>query len=425
MGSVYKRQRSRFWWVSFKDVHGRFRDVSAETEDRAKAERFLRDLERRVRAEIEAGVTEQTGPMTLSRYADRWIAERKARGVASARDDEARFRDYVRRALGEMVLADIRPRHVRELIRGLEVLKDAEGKAKLAPRTIRHVYGVLRVLMNDAVADELLDSSPCVLRARRNELPKKRDKHPRWRVTAVYTVEEVERLLSDPRIPAVRRALYALLFLTGMRISELVARRWRDLDTTARPLWKLHVHSAYVLKQGVEKPHTKTGVEREVPVHATLAKVLGEWKLKGWAEWTGRAGPSANDLIIPGPKKYRTSRARPGEFLSSTVSLEWLQTDCELLGFPRRRQHDTRRTFVSIGRGHGASKDLLTWVSHGAEGSQVDDYTTFPWEDLCEEVAKVRVSLREGKVLTLASNAGGHGGLSCTVPAPTGNERNQ
>jgi len=49
--------------------------------------------------------------------------------------------------------------------------------------------------------------------------------------------------------------------------------------------------------------------------------------------------------------------------------------------------------------GDGARKDVLRWVTHGATGDIVDLYTTLPWAALCVEVQKLRIELREGRVL--------------------------
>jgi hypothetical protein len=74
----------------------------------------------------------------------------------------------------------------------------------------------------------------------RGVLPKKVDKDPTWRVTAIYTREEIEKLISDRRIAEDRRVLHALKALGGLRHGEAAGRR--------------------------------------VPVHPTLARVLSEWK---------------------------------------------------------------------------------------------------------------------------------------------------
>src|SRR5204862_5005201 len=52
--------------------------------------------------------------------------------------------------------------------------------------------------------------------------------------------------------------------------------------------------------------------------------------------------------------------------------------DLERVGLRARRQHDSRRTFISIARADGARPDILRWVTHGPTGDIVDDYTTLP-----------------------------------------------
>ncbi len=92
--------------------------------------------------------------------------------------------------------------------------------------------------------------------------------------------------------------------------------------------------------------------------------------------------------------------------------------DLDKLGLRRRRQYDSRRTFISLARGDGARKDVLCWVTHGPEGDVFDDYTTLPWPTLCAAVACLRIELREGRVLPFAkaANSGGVDGELVTVP---------
>jgi hypothetical protein len=128
-------------------------------------------------------------------------------------------------------------------------------------------------------------------------------------------------------------------------------------------------------------------------VHSTLAKILAEWKLGGWQVMSGRAaGP--DDLIIP---------SRRGVHRSRHHSLELFRQDLDRLGLRRRRQHDLRRTFISLARTDGARKDVLERVTHGNRGDIVDMYTELPWALLCEEVARLRVTVRECRVIELAT----------------------
>jgi integrase len=372
--------------------------------------RFQRALDLQFRAQRESGLAEK-GPPTVARYFEDWIAKRRERGIASADDDEARVRKHALKVLGPLRLEEVRPQHLRDLVRDLQRTKK-DGK-QLAPRTVLHVYGVLRVMFSDAVTEELIRATPCVLKQRRGELPKKLDKDSTWRSTAVYQRSEVESLISDPRIPLRRRTLYALEFLAGMRVNEITPRRWRQYEPDLKPLGKLTVATGYNLKKKLEKGTTKTGHTREVPIHPVLARVLADWKLSGWERQYGRA-PTPDDLIIP------RMAGGGSKHLSSTSALKRLHEDCDLLGIRRRRQHDARRTFISLALADGAHRDLLKWVTHGPEGDIVGAYTTLPWSTLCVEVLKVRVELREGALVSLS---GTDAGLLRLATSETNNEK--
>lgn len=80
---------------------------------------------------------------------------------------------------------------------------------------MRHVYGALHTMFERALAVELSDANPCAVH--KNALPKKIDKDPSWRSGAIFTREEVEQILAAPSIPADRRAVYAIMFLGGLR----------------------------------------------------------------------------------------------------------------------------------------------------------------------------------------------------------------
>ena len=78
-----------------------------------------------------------------------------------------------------------------------------------------------------------------------------------------------------------------------------------------------------------------------------------------------------------------------------------LLRDLEVLGLRGRRGHDLRRTFITLAQADGAPPHMLKWVTHGTRTGIMDQYTSPPWPPLCAEVAKLRVELREGKVLEL------------------------
>lgn len=388
MGSVYQREDSRFWWIAFINAQGKRQQHSSGKETEGEARELLACIEKQVAAERALGLT---GPevLTVRKYSGAWLEQRRARRIKSVNEDEDRL-EHALPVIGHMRLEEVRPKHILALVRGLV------AAGKLAPRTILHVYGVLRVMFSDAQIDELILATPCILKQRRNELPKKTDKDPAWRATAVFSRGEVEQLISDARIPEYRRVFYALEFLGCMRVNEAIPRRWRDWDPEAAPLGMMVIDTHYDVKARELLAGTKTGPRRDVPVHPTLAAILARWRLGGWRAYRGRH-PGDEDLIVPSPY-------RGGVYLNSNSTLQRLHEDLALLGLRARRQHDARRTFISLARADGADKEILKWVTHGVpHGDIMDAYTSLPWAVLCGEVSRLNVRALDQKVVSLAT----------------------
>jgi integrase len=377
MSSVYSRGQKL--WISYHDAAGKRQrqptglNIGQEVE----ATKVLKKIDERISAQKDSGTI--SGDATFTEYFDLWIQKRKGLRRA-ALDDETRIRKHVLPRLGHLPLADIRPRHIKDL--AMQLIS-----TDLAPRTVRHIYSVTHTMMEDAVLDELIDNNPCVLKKGKG-LPKIVDKDPTWRSQAVFTRDEVITLTTNSLIPEQRRILYSLLFLTGCRIGEVAALRWNRYDRSTKPLGKLLIASSWDTKKQREQP-LKTEVPREVPVHAVLAQVLSDWWDSGFARIHGRA-PTSEDLICP----YRAVRGQdrsPIPLRSDRVRKD-LDADCKALGLRHRRTHDARRTLVSVAREDGARMDILQWVTHGRPGGIINMYSEVPWKLLCEQIGCIKIA---------------------------------
>ena len=342
---------------------------------------------RRAAAELAATVDPVTGgrpSKTVRLYAAEFVEHRRSIPIRDWKNDESRLRNHVLPHVGALQLADVRPRHVLDLV---EKLRRA---GKVSPKTLRNVYGVLRTMFHRALLEELVERSPCVLT--KHELGPLTDKDPTWRRRAVYTRKELEMLISDERVPPDRRVFYAIEGVGGLRHGEAAGLRWRSWEPTARPLGRLEVSTSY------DSGRTKTGKLRYLPVHPALAAVLSEWKLEGWAAMFGRL-PGPDDLVVPLPCG---PRVRAAAMRTRHHSHKRLRKDLEALGLRHRRGHDLRRTMISLSRSDGARKDLLEVCTHNRRGVDVmDAYTEFTWASLCAEVAKLNVQRLGGEVVAL------------------------
>lgn len=343
--------------------------------DEERADAWAKDRQREVDRERARIERLGSGPLTVSVWASKWLDARTTKTVG---DDRNRIEKHALPRIGHLLLTEVRPRHLRELVMELR----AEGK--LSPKSIREVAGILHTMFKAAVVEELIDANPVVFE--RGVLPKKQDKDPAWRAQAIFTRAEIEQIISDERLPEDRRVIYALKFFCG-RHTEVLRSTWSRYDATTEPLGTLHV---------VE---TKSGIARAVPVHPTLAKILASWKLGGWERMYGRA-PKDDDLIVRTRRAGNTYRAADTQvrFVEDLGKLG-LRTKASTRN---RRGHDLRRTLITLARADGAIDSLLRWVTHGPRPSEIlDVYSSPPWADLCREIMKLKVRLLEGAVVQL------------------------
>lgn len=315
-------------------------------------------------------------PKTVREYADDWA---KGQTYESAPKDRKVLAKYLRASeLGAMRVGEVRPVHVVAWLAWLGK-QPSTRKGLLAARSIRNVYDPLRRALDAAVLEELLLANPCA--SVRKKLPAIVDKDEDAREGWLFSRAEVWGLLSDPRVNAARRVVYAIEFLTGCRPGEFAVLRWRDWDREQVPLTRLMIARAM---KSVSKVigRTKTGARKPVPVHPHLEAVLTWWWAAGWKAYTGR-DPEPDDLIVPNQNgaPRNTSRANR-DFKRDTVKL----------GFGEERHHYvTRHTFITQVQDDGADGSVIKWVTHAPPKSAHDGYARSLWTRLCEEMVKLRV----------------------------------
>lgn len=390
---VYRR--GKILWISYAGPTGKTERESTHGNDARAAEQLLRKRKRDVRnGTWTPAKAEQLARLTVAEYAEPWLAREKERGVKTHRNEVQRMRDHVLPYIGHRKLVDLKPKDCVALVEQMKRLPSAKG-GMLSPRSVIYSFSIFKRMCRDAVIDEVIVATPCVLPAK--TLPKKRDKNPSWRATAVYSRSEVEQLISDERVDEDERVFYALMFLLGVRPGEAAGRRWRDYDTEAKPLGRM-----LIATQGDDEELKGDGAPREMPVHPVLAAMLAEWKLNGFPRWMMR-NPRPDDFIVP---ETSMQHKRRGEV--RVVSSCWtrLQRTLMRLGLRRRRQHDARRTLISIGRADGCDRDILRACTHGSSVEVFDGYTTWPWEVKCREISKIKVERRRGAVVRKIDGGG-------------------
>ena len=375
MGSVYPRGKKL--WFEFKGPDGRRVQKSSgfEVGQEKQAQAVLESIERR----IEAGkvlAEREMGPINVARYAAMWIERRRMLDLSDWKNDEGRLRLHILPHIGSLRLDKVRPRHLNDLFLELRV------QGKLAPHTLRNIYSVLKALFRDALIEDLITASPCILT--KHHLGDDVYKDPQAQANCRYSRGELVVLLFDDRLSWDSRVFYAIAGLTGMRMGEVCALRWREIDFDCQPLGKLSVLRSH------KRATTKTKQPRLIPIHPVLASILTKWQRKGWPELMGRE-PGPDDLVVPCPA---TSRRRAGAMhIKSTVNKR-AHRDLERVGIDRPAMpiHALRSTFISLAQEDGADRNFISMLTHPKKAREAFDlYTKIGWAPLCREVAKLQI----------------------------------
>lgn len=359
--SVFYRGARRRWCVDVRQP-GR-RPVRHHFKTKAKAEQVKRELEA-------ALVPERADSLlTVGDAAEEWLGLRnKDAAVVDTRHPRSHLRNHILPRFGSSSVDEVSRGDVLRFVRELR-------EKPLKNKTVQNIHGTMHALFSWLVVErEVLVTNPCTLG--RGRIPRQTPAEKlRHRANHTFTREEVETLISSPRIPVDRRTLYALQFFMGARRSEALELRWSDYDEGVKPLGRITV------ERSLGRDTTKTDTPRPIPVHPTLAAILTDWKAVGFETLVKRP-PRSDDPIVPGAR---------GVARTVSWTSELLIRDLDAVELRRRGTHSFRRAFQSIAIGDGAPRECIRALLHTGDRDSTDIYLAIPWESLCDAVKRLNV----------------------------------
>jgi integrase len=345
-GSIVKRPSGNYAIVYYVGGKQKWETIGPS---RREAERALTARKR----EVDTGTWREPSSETLASYAERWLAHRdpaRVGGGGRTRLSPSTYEGYrlnLRRhvlpRLGGQAFSSLRTDDVDSLIAELE----AEGKA---PGTVRNVIVPLRKMLADAVRQGLIVSNP----AARADLPPAQDfagkeippEHTDAIRRTLIELAPLDPLRGEPDLFFV--CLFDTTLGTGLRLGELRALRWRDVERERR---LVRVERAYS-RQELRTPKTVSGV-RSVPLFPSVDAALRE--LAARAVERGRYAP--NELVFA---SMRGTPLQPSNFRQRVWDPALRLAGLEAEGY---RFHDLRHTCVSRLVAAGADVKLVQAVA--------------------------------------------------------------
>lgn len=178
----------------------------------SKDESVVKDWLNEQRLLIGRGLNIEPSNITVGEWFEQWLAV-YAKNNVRPRSYE-RYRSLLSHAapLCKLKLANLLPIHLQKLYN--ELVKT------LAEQTVKHIHFCISGALRQAVTDSLIRVNPCV-----------NIKTPKVEKTEIeiFTDDEVQQILTEAKKHR-NEAVIVLAYTTGMRLSEILALTWDDVD---------------------------------------------------------------------------------------------------------------------------------------------------------------------------------------------------
>ena len=218
--------------------------------------------------------------MTVRDYALRWLEVQDVR--LNTRKMYNTELGYALELLGDMLLRDVRPTHIKDALASLKnrVMGAKEGKGKksgatMSTRTLGMVRARLRSVFAAAVADQRIYTNPVEATKRI-----KGNDGGEVRRGVALDFDQASRLheLGEALYAAGVCRLWVAVFTAlsvGLRRGEVMGLRWQDIDLENGVLMVRQNLTLVDSKVNLGKPKTRQSI-RDIPMPPSLKTALGQ-----------------------------------------------------------------------------------------------------------------------------------------------------
>lgn len=275
--------------------------------------------------------------ITLSQWFYTWLFTYRIHDLkpSSFERYEGLYRNYIEASsLGKIKLMDLRTHHIQAYYNSLV---SEDGKS---PSTIKTINKCLKSCLNQALKEGYVTKNYCTIIT----LPKDSES-PRDTIN-VFTLEEQQHFMKEC-INNKNGMLYILALGTGLRLGEILALRWTDINLKENYInINKALKSTYIIDNKgnreftvIEQPPKTKNSIRTVPLNNNLIDLLLEHRKKQMIE-----RDSNIDIYFDNNLVFSTPQ---GNYLSESnvrKSFKRVLKKCNLNDF---RFHDLRHTFAT------------------------------------------------------------------------------
>lgn len=328
-GTIYKRKDGR-WTARLSMPDGKRKDFFGKTRQEVAGKLSAATEKRRQNVPL---VDESE---TVAKYLTTWLDG--IQGTARPKTYttyEGLVRLHAKPKIGQVRLARLSPQHLQDLYTD-------RLAAGLAPQTVRHLHAVLHRALEQAASWDLVYRNVADLVS-----PPRVPRHEMKALSADQS-RELLKAASGDRL----EALYVLALTTGMRLGELLALRWRDIDLENAALSVTATLTQAGGTMKLSEPKT-VGSRRHVSLGAMAVESLRRHRVDQTAERLLR-GPiwEDNDLVFANEvgKPIAPSNLRRRSFKPLLEKAE----------LPQIRFHDLRHSAATLLMSQGVNPKIVS-----------------------------------------------------------------